>query len=112
MPLCANSPYSVHFKTPLSGAQRALIAQRTHVAKWPRAELEDKYLRLLDEHHALKQENHANHEKIRKLVTRILRLTGQRFGLKRSASVQQCAADVVGFEAECNTVDVLQLRYR
>lgn len=101
--LCTTSPYSVHFKTPLSSEQRALIAHRTHVAKWPRADLEDKYLRLLDEHYALKKENHTNHDKIRKLVTRILRLTGQNFVMKRLPSSE------VAFDDEV-TMEGLQLR--
>ena len=69
------SPYSANYKTNLTHDQRELIAHRKFVTKLQRHELEDRYLSILDEHFSMKKENLTNHDKIRKLVTKILRLT-------------------------------------
>lgn len=69
------SPYSVHYKSNLTHDQRELISHRQHVRKLHRNDLEDRYLELLDENFAIKKENTSNHDKIRKLVTKVLRLS-------------------------------------
>lgn len=43
--------------------------------KLTRRELEDKYLRLIDENYDLKRENNVQKEKIKVLTTKILRLS-------------------------------------
>ena len=70
------SPYSTNFKSNLTHDQRELISHRQHVQKLHRNDLEDRYLQLLDENFAIKKENSCNHDKIRKLVTKVLRLAG------------------------------------
>lgn len=69
------SPYSVNYKSNLTHDQRELISHRQHVRKLHRNDLEDRYLELLDENFAIKKENVTNHDKIRKLVTKVLRLS-------------------------------------
>lgn len=65
----------MHYKSNLTHDQRELISHRQHVRKLHRNDLEDRYLELLDENFAIKKENTSNHDKIRKLVTKILRLS-------------------------------------
>ncbi|XP_037043464.1 protein fantom-like [Bradysia coprophila] len=69
------SPYSLHYKSNLTHDQRELISHRQHVKKLHRNDLEDRYLELLDENFAIKKENTSNHDKIRKLVTKVIRLS-------------------------------------
>lgn len=49
--------------------------QHLLVRKLTRRELEDKYLRLIDENYDLKRENNVQKEKIKILTTKLLRLT-------------------------------------
>lgn len=73
----SKSPYSVSYRSNLTQDQRELIAHRTCVTKLSRSELEDRYITLLDEHFHVKKENQLSHDKIRKLVTKIMRLSGE-----------------------------------
>lgn len=52
-----------------------LIMQHLIVRKLTRRELEDKYLRLIDENFDLKRENNVQKEKIKVLTTKLLRLS-------------------------------------
>lgn len=52
-----------------------MIIQHLIVRKLTRRELEDKYLRLIDENYDLKRENNEQKEKIKVLTTKILRLS-------------------------------------
>ena len=52
-----------------------LIMQHLIVRKLTRRELEDKYLRLIDENYDLKRESNVQKEKIKVLTTKLLRLT-------------------------------------
>lgn len=70
-----NSPYSQNYKPNLTHDERELIAHRQHVSKLHRAELEDRYLSMLEELFSVKKENILNHDKIRRLITKIIRLT-------------------------------------
>lgn len=45
--------------------------------KLPRHELEDRYIALMDDHFALKKDNANNHEKIKKMATKLLRLSAE-----------------------------------
>ncbi|XP_070489826.1 flagellar attachment zone protein 1-like [Chironomus tepperi] len=67
------SPYCSSFKVPIQ--QKGLIMQHLLVRKLTRRELEDKYLRLIDENYDLKRENNVQKEKIKILTTKLLRLT-------------------------------------
>ncbi|KAG5677364.1 hypothetical protein PVAND_007128 [Polypedilum vanderplanki] len=67
------SPYCTGFKIPIQ--QKGLIMQHLIVRKLTRRELEDKYLRLIDENYDLKRENNVQKEKIKVLTTKLLRLT-------------------------------------
>lgn len=60
-----------------------------------RSELEDKYLELLDENFTIKRENLANHDNIRKLVTKVLRLSsdGKNARINSSKSKQNLSTD-------------------
>lgn len=59
-----------------------------------RCELEDKYLALLDENFSIKRENIANHDNIRQLVTKVLRLTNDgKHSRITSASKQNLSTD-------------------
>lgn len=49
--------------------------QHLIVRKLTRRELEDKYLRLIDENYDLKRENNMQKEKIKVLTTKYLRLS-------------------------------------
>lgn len=49
--------------------------QHLIVRKLTRRELEDKYLRLIDDNFELKRENNMQKEKIKVLTTKLLRLT-------------------------------------
>lgn len=49
--------------------------QHLIVRKLTRRELEDKYLRLVDENYDLKRENNMQKEKIKVLTTKLLRLS-------------------------------------
>lgn len=49
--------------------------QHLIVRKLTRRELEDKYLRLIDENYELKRDNNNQKEKIKVLTTKLLRLT-------------------------------------
>lgn len=49
--------------------------QHLIVRKLTRRELEDKYLRLIDENYDLKRENNVQKEKIKVLTTKLLRMT-------------------------------------
>lgn len=48
--------------------------QHLLVRKLTRRELEDKYLRLIDENYDLKRENNVQKEKIKVITTKLLRL--------------------------------------
>lgn len=49
--------------------------QHLIVRKLTRRELEDKYLRIIDENYDLKRENNMQKEKIKVLTTKLLRLS-------------------------------------
>jgi hypothetical protein len=49
--------------------------QHLVVRKLTRRELEDKYLRLIDENYDLKRENNVQKEKIKVLTTKLLRIS-------------------------------------
>lgn len=49
--------------------------QHLIVRKLTRRELEDKYLRIIDENYELKRENNEQKEKIKVLTTKLLRLS-------------------------------------
>lgn len=49
--------------------------QHLIVRKLTRRELEDKYLRLIDENYDLKRENNVQKEKIKVLTTKLLRVS-------------------------------------
>ncbi|KAJ6641277.1 hypothetical protein Bhyg_06212 [Pseudolycoriella hygida] len=72
-----SSPYSIHYKSNLTHEQRELISHRQHVKKLNRIDLEDRYLELLDENFSIKRENTNNHDKIRRLVTKVSRLSSE-----------------------------------
>lgn len=58
-----------------------------------RSELEDRYLSLLDEHFELKKENLSNHDKIRKLITKILRVSSESNRMNLNSSKQNLTVD-------------------
>lgn len=64
--------------------QRDLIFEHQRVSKLTRRDLEDNYINLCDDHFALKRENHANQEKIKRLITKLLRLTSSSLSEFRS----------------------------
>lgn len=68
-----SSPYCLNYKIPHQ--QKGLIMQHLIVRKLTRRELEDKYLRLIDDNFELKRENNVQKEKIKVLTTKLLRLT-------------------------------------
>lgn len=51
--------------------------QHLIVRKLTRRELEDKYLRIIDENYELKRENNVQKEKIKVLTTKLLRITNE-----------------------------------
>lgn len=55
--------------------QRELIFEHQRVAKMPRRDLEDQYINLCDDHYAIKKEHRLNQEKIKRLITKILRIS-------------------------------------
>lgn len=69
------SPYAKNYRTNLTHDQRELLSHRQNVTKLQRRDLEDRYIALIDEHFTLKKDNAANHEKIKKLATKLLRIS-------------------------------------
>lgn len=63
--------------------QRELLSHRQNVSKLERRELEDRYIALMDHHFALKKENANNHEKIKRMATKLLRISAD--GKQRGA---------------------------
>lgn len=95
------SPYSKNFKPHIKHDQRELISHRQHVKKLLRCELEDKYLALLDENFSIKRENISNHDNIRKLATKVLRLTNDGRNSRITSASKQ----------NLSTEEDLQIRY-
>lgn len=75
--MMSRSPYAKNYRTNLTHDQRELLSHRQSVAKLPRRELEDRYIALVDEHFAVKKENALNNEKIKKMATKLLRLSAE-----------------------------------
>lgn len=71
------SPYAKNYRTNLTHDQREQLSHRQNISRFPRRELEDRYIALVDEHYALKKENAANNEKIKKMATKLLRLSAE-----------------------------------
>lgn len=71
----ALSPYDKNYRGCLRADQRELIFEHQRVAKMPRRDLEDLYINLCDDHYSLKREHRFNQEKIKRLLTKILRLS-------------------------------------
>lgn len=83
----SRSPYAKNYRTNLTHDQRELLSHRQNVSKLPRRELEDRYIALMDEHFAVKKENAFNNEKIKKMATKLLRLSSE--GKSRGAPFPQ-----------------------
>lgn len=77
------SPYAKNYRTNLTHDQRELLSHRQNVSKLQRRDLEDRYIALMDEHFALKKDNAINHDKIKKLATKLLRMSAD--GKQRGA---------------------------
>lgn len=69
------SPYDKNYKGCLRAEQRELIFEHQRVSKMTRRDLEDQYINLCDEHYATKRENRFNQEKIKRLITKISRIS-------------------------------------
>lgn len=69
------SPYDKNYKGCLRAEQRELIFEHQRVSKMTRRDLEDQYIKLCDEHYATKRENRFNQEKIKRLITKISRIS-------------------------------------
>lgn len=65
--------------------QRELIFEHQRVSKMTRRDLEDHYINLCDEHYAVKRENRFNQEKIKRLITKISRISSLSLSDVRSA---------------------------
>ncbi|GAB0092622.1 hypothetical protein DMENIID0001_076290 [Sergentomyia squamirostris] len=78
------SPYDKNYRGCIKSDQRDLIFEHQRVAKLSRRDLEDSYINLCDEHFTLKRENHANQEKIKRLITKLLRITS--FDMKSTSN--------------------------
>ena len=83
----SKSPYAKNYRTNLTHDQREILSHRQNVSKLQRRDLEDRYIALMDEHFTLKKENAVNHEKIKKLATKLLRLSAD--GKSRGAAFPQ-----------------------
>ncbi|XP_055691094.1 outer dense fiber protein 2-like [Lutzomyia longipalpis] len=81
---CELSPYDKNYRGCIKSDQRDLIFEHQRVAKMSRRDLEDSYISLCDEHFTLKRENHANQEKIKRLITKLLRITS--FDIKSTSN--------------------------
>lgn len=73
----ARSPYAKNYRTNLTHDQREHLSHRQSISRLPRREFEDRYIALLDEYYALKKENAANNQKIKKMATKLLRLSAE-----------------------------------
>ncbi|XP_058829187.1 CAP-Gly domain-containing linker protein 1-like [Topomyia yanbarensis] len=71
------SPYSENFKVPMDLCQKHLINHRLVVSKLSRKELEDKYINLCDETFTVKKRNQEQELVIKKLKTKLLRLSSE-----------------------------------
>ncbi|XP_055701850.1 uncharacterized protein MCAP_0864-like [Phlebotomus papatasi] len=81
---CELSPYDKNYRGCIKSDQRDLIFEHQRVAKMSRRDLEDNYISICDEHFTLKRENHANQEKIKRLITKLLRITS--FDIKSTSN--------------------------
>lgn len=72
-----SSPYAKNYRTNFTHDQREQLSHRQNISRLPRRELEDRHIALVDEHYALKKENAANNEKIKKMATKLLRLSAE-----------------------------------
>lgn len=73
----ARSPYAKNYRTNLTHDQREHLSHRQSISRLPRREFEDRYIALLDEYYAIKKENAANNQKIKKMATKLLRLSAE-----------------------------------
>ncbi|XP_031620520.1 uncharacterized protein LOC116339048 [Contarinia nasturtii] len=71
------SPYAKNYRTNLTHDQREQLSHRQNISRIPRREFEDRYIALLDEYYALKKENAANNQKIKRMATKLLRLSAE-----------------------------------
>ncbi|XP_065086840.1 uncharacterized protein LOC135708667 [Ochlerotatus camptorhynchus] len=71
------SPYAENYRAPMDLCQRHLINHRLMVSKLSRRELEDKYINLCDENFSMKKRYQEQEEQIKKLKTKLLRLSSQ-----------------------------------
>lgn len=73
----SRSPYAKNYRSNLTQDQREQLSHRQNISRLPRRELEDRYIALVDEHFALKRESANNNEKIKKMATKLLRLSAE-----------------------------------
>ncbi|XP_053674587.1 trichohyalin-like [Anopheles nili] len=71
------SPYSENYRPQIDLCQRHLINHRLLVSKLTRRELEDKYLSLCDENYSIKKRFHDQEEQIKRLKTKLMRLSSE-----------------------------------
>lgn len=92
-----------------------LIMQHLIVRKLTRRELEDKYLRLIDENFDLKRENNVQREKIKVLTTKLLRVSRENNKFKSREFLFMDAADeseLVADNTQHQSTAVEFMRYR
>ncbi|KFB44552.1 AGAP005468-PA-like protein [Anopheles sinensis] len=78
------SPYSEHYRPPIDLCQRHLINHRLLVSKLTRRELEDKYISLCDENYSMKKRFLEQEDQIKRLKTRLMRLSSESTGRSKS----------------------------
>lgn len=89
--------------------------QHLIVRKLTRRELEDKYLRLIDENFDLKRENNVQREKIKVLTTKLLRVSRENNKFKSREFLFMDAADeseLVADNTQHQSTAVEFMRYR
>ncbi|XP_050094052.1 uncharacterized protein LOC126576791 [Anopheles aquasalis] len=80
------SPYSEHYRPPIDLCERHLINHRLLVSKLSRRELEDKYLVLCDENYTMKKRFLEQEDEIKRLKTRLMRLSNESPAFRASKS--------------------------
>lgn len=78
-----------------------MIFEHQRVAKMTRRDLEDQYINLCDEHYAIKREHRFNQDKIKRLITKILRISSLSLSDVRAgldATLLSRPRDVLSFE--------------
>lgn len=94
------SPYAENYRSPMDLCQRHLINHRLMVSKLTRRELEDKYINLCDENFSMKKRYQEQELQIKKLKTRMLRMSSETSKSKSRSDLNSHHSKIDDLEAQ------------